>query len=348
MKKMLLTVFIISCVVANISLAQELKVEGKKLQEGQSLYLFRSDLTGGRIEIVLSEPLAKSVDISFDRGRNWQSMEKDTGGAFVYKYHPHQDEAIEPVFLVSQKDKTYTYNPHITINYSKQKPEEAVISLIEKMKAYYEAERKSRFLNLFSRRFPDFIKFQESIQNDFYNYNNIRLDYTIYQETFSPDYTAGIWTVKWEKKYTDKNGNQMSDEATIAMRFSKERGRWLVSGMRNNTIFGSSLLATDLSISSSDITKAASYTVAATVHNAGSYAVSNVQVKFYEDSGGSYALHCTKTISNISANNTASVTCDFSALGPGPVNIKVVVDEPNTISESNETNNQAIKNINLG
>ena len=140
----------------------------------------------------------------------------------------------------------------------------------------------------------------------------------------------------------------MSDEATIAMRFSKEGGRWLISGMHNNTIFGSSLLATDLSISASDITKTANYTVSARVHNVGSYAISNVQVKFYEDSGGSYALHCTKTISNIPANNTSSVDCDFSALGPGPVNIKVVVDEANSISESNETNNSAVKNINLG
>ena len=327
--------------------SQELFILGERVEKGEALTFFKNELPYGKIEFLLKDILAEKVEISLDGGHTWDVMEKQDNN-FVYKYRPYNDEIIKPVFLIKEKEKTYTFNPKVNIAYYKQDPTQAIMSLIGKMKTYYEMERKSRFLNLFSRSYPNFIKFEEAIQNDFYNYNNIRLNYTIYQKVFSPDYKNSIWKIKWEKKYTDLSGNQHSAEALISMKFKKEGARWVVSAMRNNTIFGSTLLGVDLYISSSDIAKTASYNVSVTVHNRGGSAVSNVSVKFYEDSAGSYNLHCTRLISNIPAGGSATVNCDFSALGPIPVNIKVIVDEENTISESNETNNTAVKNINLG
>jgi subtilase family serine protease len=125
------------------------------------------------------------------------------------------------------------------------------------------------------------------------------------------------------------------------MRLEKEGANWLITGLRGNTIFGSTLLGLpDLTLSSSDIT-CNTYLVV-TVHNQGSTNASNVVVRANKTGCGSVE----STISSIPAGSTGTAnfsgTCAYCALGG---TFTVTVDPDNSITESNESNNQATKNF---
>jgi hypothetical protein len=340
-----------------------LRINNQEANDGQSINLFYADLEAGKISFALGADKLTKAEISFDRGRSWQVMEKEAD-YFVLAYRPAGDETIQPEFLLtSEASGIQTYKPNVQINYQRKNPEESIEQILEKMQLYYEQESKDRFLSLFSGSFPDRVKFEESIQNDFYNYNNLRLRYRIDRRTFDTDYQGAIWDVYWERKYDTRSGSSSSDAATISMRLDKEGTGWLISGFRNNTIFGSSLLSSpDLKIADSDISLSSVYdggtlthkiTINVNVHNNGSGTANNVLVKYYKKRSGvdtDYVdISSDKTITSINANSTGSPTSVVYDTGVGAAgvifSIKVEVDPNGTIIEDDETNNSATKSV---
>jgi len=349
LKRLFGVLLFVFCLSAS-GLAQDLKVNNKEVSQGQEVNLFYDDLDAGKIPFSRNSAKLKKAEVTFDKGRTWEEMELE-GSQFTYAYRPPADETVIPEFLLTAEDGSInTERPNIRINYKRQKPDDAVEAVLEKMKDFYEQESIDRFINLFSYSYPDRVKFQEAIQNDFYNYKNIRLFYRIDRRTFESDFEGAIWDVYWERNGDSRTGSSFNDSANITMRFDKEGGVWLISGLRNNTIFGSSLLSQpELAVSSADILftdgLATQVYVAATVHNTGNTAANNVVVAFYGNGagfGGPWTLQGTKTISTIGAGSQAT-TATILFTGTTGFNhyYKIVVDPDSQIPETDETNNSS-------
>ena len=323
------------------------KVNNREVAEGALLSFFKDDLDAGRITFSIeAEPDVASAEISLDNGRRWEPMERD-GNVFVYSYRPAEDEKMDIVFsLKKQSGMASLRSTNAVILYQKSQPDDAIMLLLDRMKNAYEAEQKDRFVNCFSPRFPNRITFEESIQNDFYNYNNIRLFYRIDRRANDPDYQGAIWNVYWERRYLNRTGVSYNDSANISMRFDKEFGEWLITGMNGNTIFGSATLASpDLTISSSDISGGyvgPNYVVNAVVHNNGEAAAGSFRVDFYYPNAAT--LNGSETVTGVNANSQVTVSHSLGAIVPvaGEV-FRVVIDPLRAVSEDNENNNEASK-----
>ena len=138
------------------------------------------------------------------------------------------------------------------------------------------------------------------------------------------------------------------------MRLDKDRNVWLISGMDNNTMFGSSLTSpADLSITSSDIALSQipgmNARVIVTVHNAGGMKANNIRVDIYKKGplDADYALMSTQTILAINGNSQASTNAADTAVSPGLNYFKAIVDPNNTLGESDVLNNTAINSITI-
>jgi hypothetical protein len=341
--------------------AQGLKVNNRQVGQGQTMPMFSQDLDAGKINFSFDAVGLKKAEITFDKGRNWQEMEK-AGDNFIFKYRPLSDERISPEFMLTQEAAGIkVWRPDIRINYQKERPDQQVEQVLQKIKAFYEDENKSRFLGLFSAAYPDRVKFEQSIQNDFYNYRNIRLFYRIDSRSFDEDYQGAVWNVYWKRKCDDRNGNSLSDtSATIVMKFDNEGASWLVSGLRNNSIFGSSLLVRpDLLVSSltvADDPGVYTASIEAVIQNTGSTAANNVTVKYYKKymdapPDADFVLIATQTITSVAANASVTDTAviyDAVATAGGNYQFKAVVDPSDSIDESDETNNSKTASHDVG
>jgi len=353
MSKKLWLVMILMLIIPGLAQAENIKVNNKEIEQGGSVNLFFDDLEAGKIDFGVKAGDYKSVEVSFDKGRTWENMDRD-GEYFVYSYRPLSEEKIIPEFIyTSQSGKIETISPNITVLYRKDKPEEGIRQALEILKTHYENEDVDRFVNLFSSIYPDLIKFKESIQNDFYNYKNIRLFYRIDRMDFNDDINGAIVDVYWQRKFEDRDGNALTDTtANITMKFDNENGKWLISGLRGNTLFGSSLLSSvDLEVQAADINitdgggGSGAVTVSATVHNTGSSNATNVKVNFYQSGvalAGPYTLIDSKTITSVPAGSqTTSATVNFASTPAFIWYFKIVVDPDSVITETDETNNTA-------
>ncbi len=326
------------------------KLNGKDIERGEITTFFKSDLSANKL--AFSVPVsadAVSLEISVDNGRTWNAMDKE-GNNFVFRYRPSDQEKMEVVFMEKNKSgMTKTKSTNVTLYFSKESPEEGITLLFDKMKSSYEIENKGRFLAFISSRFPDRVKFEESIQNDFYQYKNIRLFYKIEKTVVEPDQKSAISDVYWEKRFQNRDGASFTEKGTISMKLSKEGSGWIVDSMRNNNIFGSSLLALgDLTIQSSDITSGyvgPNYTVNAVIHNIGQAAVSNFKVRFEMTTGGT--TPGTETVmATVNSNSQVTVSHSFGAIVPVPGDvITVIIDPDNQVLEENENNNRATKTL---
>jgi len=106
------------------------------------------------------------------------------------------------------------------------------------------------------------------------------------------------------------------------------------------------IIAADLSISTSDITYSPSspnetdtVTINATVHNNNYQNINNVNVSFYLDNAFQNS-----TLKNITQNSNATASFTWTATG-GTRTIKIAIDPQNAVSEADKTNNNATKSI---
>jgi len=346
-RKVILSLFL-CFIFSGMAFAQNLKVNNQPINEGDSLNLFFDNLDAGKIVFSLEAGDLKKAEITFDKGRNWVEMERQ-GDYFVYGYRPLSNEVFYPELLLTDKDQgVQTYRPNLRINYQKEKPDRQLEQFLEKFKTFYEDESQDRFMSLFSSTYPDRVKFEQAIQNDFYNYKNMRLFYRIDTRAFDDDLEGAIWSVYWQRKYQDRNGNDLTESsANIAMRFDKESGQWLITGLRNNTIFGSSLLVSvatanpDLRVRSSDISISAvgGYVISAVVYNIGSVAADSFFVRFQSTDGA--GMDTSVLVATIAGNSQLTVTCP-TALIPN-FTVTVTADSTLVIDEKDRTNNSASK-----
>jgi len=348
-KKILVLAVIILTFIPLAVFAQGLRVNNKEAEEGSTINLFYDDLDAGKINFTLPAANTKKAEITFDRGRTWEEMNKEKD-YFTFSHRPLSDEVITPEFLLTSEDgKMNTERPGVKINYQRKNPDEAVLQVLDKMKLYYEQASIDRFMSLFSSSFPNRTKFQEAIQNDFYNYRNMRLHYTIDRKIFDDDLEGAIWDVYWERKGDTRTGGSIDDNATISMRFDKESGVWLISGLRNNTIFGSSLLGgIDLTILSLIVTDGAgppAYTadVNVAIQNTGNSEATSITVDYYKkrndgppDPG--FILFNSQSVPSLAAGATLTLpTVTYGALPflGGNYDFKVIVTATGDINESN-------------
>ncbi|MFA5093145.1 MAG: CARDB domain-containing protein [Candidatus Omnitrophota bacterium] len=337
LRKILLSLFMLF-IFMGVTFAQELRVNNKLVQEGDNLNLFFDDLDAGRIVFSIASEDYKKAEITLDKGRTWLPMQEERG-YFVYGYHPLSNEVFFPEMLLTDKDKgVQIFRPNLRINYQKEKPDAQLIQLLEKFKTFYENENSDRFLSLFASRYPNLVKFDQAIQNDFYNYKNIRLFYRIDTRAFDDDLEGAIWNVYWQRNYQDRNGNDLTEtSANIAMRFDKEGGSWLITGLRNNTIFGSSLLVAQPVVQPISLVNggagALPPTVIATIKNNGTVSASNIQVKIYSNS----VLFHTDNISSLAAGEQTTVSKQgyYNGYGSSPTG-KVIVEQVNGVQTNNE------------
>ncbi|MCM8765820.1 MAG: hypothetical protein NC920_03135 [Candidatus Omnitrophica bacterium] len=99
------------------------------------------------------------------------------------------EEALKNNFITIKqalKENLINLNQAIAKGYlSCQELEEEIEQLLlQMMKEYYIDENRIRFMSLFSSGFPDRYNFESLIDNDFYNYRNIKLFYHIISKNF--------------------------------------------------------------------------------------------------------------------------------------------------------------------
>ncbi|UCG35446.1 MAG: hypothetical protein JSW17_01200 [Candidatus Omnitrophota bacterium] len=341
-KKILLFLFVICFTVSTVYAQNQLMINEKEVAEGTTLNIFKDDLIGRKIIILMSAPEdIEGVEISLDKGRRWGPTTKTKDG-FLYQYRPRRDEDLFIIFLVKDRQGSIKiYDPYVKIIYQSARPDEAILLLLGKMKAFYEQENKWQFMRLFSSRFPNRIEFEEAIQSDFVAYNNIRLRYRIDRKSFSGDFNSAIWDVFWERKYSTRTGTNVSDSSNIKMHFGKEGLKWLIIGMDGNDIFGSTVVADkpDFAIRSADISCAGvPAAVVAAVNNKGNADALNVDVAFKELIGGGGT---TINVPRIRANSVVNVNSGLGCVGT----YRVTVDPDKLIDELDETNNVATRNF---
>jgi hypothetical protein len=359
-KTIVLTCIILLAVSCTALAGVPLKINNKDIQEGQMVALFNDDLEGGKMTI--STPAEEGVDgaeVSFDKGRTWEKMERQ-GDRFIYAHRPRDGDKMNIVFMFKKAGgETSMRSTNVMVYFQKNKPDVAIDLVLQKMRDAYEAEQLGRFMDLFSMHFPNRVRFEQSIQNDFYNYNNIRLYFRVDRALNDPNYKGAIWDVYWERKYMDRSGTEYSDSAHIAMKFNKEADRWLIGAMNGNTIFGSSLLSPsnppDLVITNAGFIVTAGpngtgqANVQFTINNVSTAPASNVPVVIYvkKSTDVSYPAtpKYTTTITSIGANSQySSATITLTGLSLVPYDFKIVIDPNNTLKETNTNNNSAERN----
>jgi len=333
-KTLILVILFCLVLVSNASCQSGIKVNDRKVDEGQTINLFHSDLEAGKIIFTLTgEQGIEKAEITVDKGRNWHLM-KEKRDEFEFSYRPKSDEFITPGFLITREDGAMkTYQPGVRVNYQKKKPEDALQHILELMKTYYEQERKGRFLSLFSSRYSDRIKFEEAIQRDFNNYKNIRLHYRIDRRSFDSRYTGAMWDVYWQRNYDDRSGNSYSSAATLTMRFNKEGAKWRVSGLKNNSVFGSSIISSpDLTVASSGISAPAyppnpDDDVIAVIRSKGNANAGAFRVKFYLSAPIARTETGYENVSSLNIGAQTSVQHTFSPPIPDvPYTVTVTVE----------------------
>jgi len=348
---------ILSCVIllvtSSIALAGvPLKINNKDIREGEMVALFGEDLEGGKLTV--STPADEDIDgaeISFDKGRTWEKMERE-GGRFIGKYRPRDGEKMTIVLMFKKATgETSLRSTNVTVYFQKMKPDAAILLVLEKMQNAYEAENLGRFMDLISMRFPNRVQFEQAIQNDFYNYNNIRLHFRVDRAVNDPNFKGSIWDVYWERKFLNRSGTESSDTAHIAMKFNKDMDRWLIGAMNGNTIFGSSLatssLSPDLSVTPAGISGGyvgPNYFINAIIVNNGNAPASNFRVQFAYTQGATTIGY--ETVGTINANSQVTVRHSIAPTIPGAGDsVTVTIDPDNVLSGDSKGNNVATKNF---
>ncbi|MCR4338126.1 MAG: hypothetical protein NUV91_10015 [Candidatus Omnitrophica bacterium] len=325
------------------------KINGQPVKAGDQLKIFGADLKTSRLEFEVTVPAEiQSLEISLNGGRTWDGM-KAKGNVFTYKFRPDEVQELNPTFLVEQEDGTTKIeNPQIIVLYQEVRPEDAILQLFDRMKTSYENEQKTQFMNNISSSFPNRVELEEAIQTDFNTFQNIRLRYQVQSAVISPNQVNAIYQVLWEKKWQNNSGVNDSSSATIGMNVGRESGDWKVKNMRDNSIFGATLVEQSKpELTGSDMTvNSTGQTITITINNTESRVAENIQVDFYMQNATFFPTTTfvgTQTITSLAGNSSTTLTQTGVTMSGVDCNTGTVVIDPlNRIDEVNETNNQII------
>ncbi|MCR4338094.1 MAG: hypothetical protein NUV91_09855 [Candidatus Omnitrophica bacterium] len=345
-----LMIFFLGFLVSPCYSQGEVQIQGVTVEEGKRVSLTKQDLQGkSRIEFKLtpSEDV-DSVRISFDGGKSWDKMKKK-GSSFIYRHRPRSIETMDLSFSVESLDGTKNvYSTDIIVSYEKSGPQESIDYLLRDLKSSYENENSNAFLNLIAFDFPGQVEFREAIDQDFRNHRNIRLFFQKEEDLIGPSGEEAIYDVLWKKNFQDTSGANFSDSETITMKFKKQPSGWKLAAMRDNTIFGSTLIGTvDLTVGSISF-DGGTTTLTAVINNNGSKLAENIKIDFYFIDNPALSstkqLHGSQVVVSLGVNSQVTISRDFSSLLPltNPHDFIIILDPENTIGEVSERNNEAV------
>ncbi|MFC1806981.1 CARDB domain-containing protein [Candidatus Omnitrophota bacterium] len=353
-KKILILSALLMLVPAICAAQGTIKVNDTLVNPDTELNIYKDELVGGKITIeFIPDSEVSSVEISLNRGLSWEKMEADNK-RFIYKHRASAGDELGLSFLIEHEDGSIkTYSPYIIIIYNKMRPRDLIIELLSKLERYYEQENKSSFLRLFSSSFPNRTEFDESIQNDFTNFNNIRLFSKIERLVFSQDLTMAQGDVFFERRYTTSDGSNRTNSGIIKILFEKDGSKWLIASFKNNNVFGSTLIALkpDIVINNADVTISdgtASYEadVDVVVRNNGDAIARNIVVDYYkrDDDGGEtvFTKYATRTITKINPKSQftiPTISLDTAPQLGGNHSFAIKADPNDRIEEISDANN---------
>lgn len=246
---------------------------------------------------------------------------------------------------------------------------EAVMRVVGELKDTYERRRMTAFLRLWNDdRFRGYNQLERDVESDFEVFRDIRLLYTNARVTLAPGGRA-LFEADWEKRYVARGDTADQKQAgRMQLLLEKEKGKWLISGMSGERIFGAAGGLSDLSVTGLDLSQsglagarlrasrqASSFpaasvtallpaTITATVKNAGGPRVDNVLVRFFE---GNAQIGSDQRIS-VPRYGTAQASVFWTPQLPvGTRTIKAVVDPDERVADVNRSNNAGQRQVDV-
>jgi hypothetical protein len=178
---------------------------------------------------------------------------------------------------------------------------------------------------------------------DDFNYATARSDYGSFTEISETVIDNGTVEVEWEWDYTVSEGG--SYEVTFKAR-DRNFNTWMliqdVHITTPNTEIDFSISDTDISFSN-DPKMDENTTISAKIRGSGKrWSSYQVEIEFYDDS-----TLIDKVKGRISRGGTNEITMVWVPDSSGAHRIKVIIDPDDDFSETNENNNEAIKNVDV-
>lgn len=241
--------------------------------------------------------------------------------------------------------------------------EQNVKAVIDQLKSAYERQDKAVLTSLFSKQYPDYARFVQSIGDDFQSYRGISLFPRLNRVTYAPDGRSAIANVYWEKRFMLQAGNNYTDTAIMDIKLAKINDHWLIEGMSNNMIFGSSQFAVpDLELvpgtlvvkvsgagaalpgaAMSDVT----VRVDAVIRNKGTAIAKDFEIGYSYTRSSGQSFRGSSSVSMIKPNERRPVSYTFSNIGafvPGAGDaVKIEIDPAHKIPELKISDNAGMK-----
>ena len=253
---------------------------------------------------------------------------------------------------------------------------DAVAQVVRDLIDTYERRRLTAFMRFWNdEKYRGYNQLETDVESDFENYRDLRLNYKNARVTMAPGGRA-IFEADWEKRYLIP-GSLAEEKQTGRMQLllEKEKGKWMVSGMGGERIFGSTGGLPDLTVTGLDVVSRGSAgaflrrgtasagvsrqtatfaatsvtvfqpaTITATVKNLTRKRTDNVVVRFFE---GSAQIGSDQRVS-VPGNGTAQASVSWTPQLPlGTRTIKAVVDPDERVADVNRSNNAGQRQVDI-
>lgn len=252
---------------------------------------------------------------------------------------------------------------------------DSIMKVVRELVDTYERRRLTAFMRLWNdERFRGYNQLEVDVERDFEHYRDLRLLYRNARLTMAPNGRA-IFEADWEKRYLIPwNLTEDKIAGHMQLLFEKERGKWMISGMSGERIFGSIRSGQpypDLAITGLDIVSTGApgaylrggitvktsqqavfpatsiqvfqpARITATIRNLTGYRADNVLIRFFE---GNNQIGSDQRVS-VSGSGTAQASVSWTPEMPlGKRVIKVVIDPDERIPDLNRSNNTGQKEV---
>lgn len=251
---------------------------------------------------------------------------------------------------------------------------DAVLGIVRDLIDTYERRRLTAFMRFWNdEKYRGYNRLESDVESDFENYRDLRLNYKNARVTMAPGGRA-IFEADWEKRYLIPGSLAEEKQAGyMQLLLEKEKGKWMISAMGGERIFGSTGGLPDLTVTGLDVVSRGSAgaflrrgtasagvsrqtatfaatsvtvfqpaTITATVKNLTRRRADNVTVRFFE---GSAQIGSDQRVS-VPGNGTAQASVSWTPQLPvGTRTIKAVVDPDERVSDANRSNNAGQRQV---